>query len=273
MSQFARDTAVTRVDDNHWRGALCQGWRIGEVPNGGYVLALAGRVLREALPHRDPLAVNAFYLAPTVLGPIECQVELLRTGRNITHAALKMFQQGELKLQVTAAYTSLNRLQGESWSGKPRPPAPPWEECTPSGQEKVEFYRERVAVRLVSGVEVFSRKEPNGSGEFNGWIRHRDGADPDVISLLMFADAFAPPSFTIFGPLHWVPTVELTVQVRAHPSPGPLQARFYSRHLTRGVIEEDGEFWDSSGQLVAISRQTAKLRVPVERVPWRVELD
>jgi acyl-CoA thioesterase len=52
------------------------------------------------------------------------------------------------------------------------------------------------------------------------------------------------------------------VQVRTRPAPGPLQARFYSRHLTRGVIEEDGEFWDSAGELVALSRQTAKVRLP-----------
>ena len=53
----------------------------------------------------------------------------------------------------------------------------------------------------------------------------------------MFADAFPPPALTLYGPLHWVPTLELTVQVRARPAPGPLQARLVSRHLTRGVIE------------------------------------
>jgi acyl-CoA thioesterase len=232
------------------------------VPNGGYVLAVAGRVLSQALEHPDPLSVNAFYLAPTVLGPIDCHVEILRSGRSITHAIVQMFQQGELKVQVTAAYTDLSALAGETWSARPRPQYPPWEECTPSAQDHVEFFRDRVEIRLVSGAEVFSRREPNGSGEFCGWIRHRDGAAVDPIALLMFADAFAPPAFTIFGPLHWVPTVELTVQVRAHPAPGPLQARFYSRHLTRGVIEEDGEYWDSAGELVAISRQTAKLRLP-----------
>jgi acyl-CoA thioesterase len=261
MSQFARDTAVVQLGENLWRGELKEGWRIGAVPNGGYVLAVAGRVLSEFLPHRDPLSANAFYLAPTVLGEIDCHVELLRVGRNTSHASLKMFQEGELKVQVTAAYSELSQLSGETWSAKPRPVYPPWDECTPSGQERVEFNRERVDIRLVSGVEVFSKREPNGSGEFQGWIRHRDGTDPDILSLLMFADAFSPPVFTIFGPVGWVPTIELTVQVRGAPAPGPLQARFYSRHLTRGIIEEDGEFWDSAGDLVALSRQTAKLRL------------
>ena len=84
---------------------------------------------------------------------------------------------------------------------------------------------------------------------------------PTLIGLLMFADAFPPPVFTVFGPVGWVPTIELTVQVRAHPAPGPLQVRLASRYMTNGVIEEDGEYWDSAGQLVALSRQTAKVRI------------
>ena len=78
----------------------------------------------------------------------------------------------------------------------------------------------------------------------------------------MFADAFPPPAFSVYGLLGWVPTLELTVQLRARPAPGPVQARLYTRHITNGVVEEDGEYWDSEGQLVAISRQTAKIRLP-----------
>lgn len=260
MGQFEIDTAVELVAENHYRGELCEGWRVGAVPNGGYVLAVAGRALRDALPHKDPLSVNAFYLAPTVLGPIECHVELLRGARSTSFAQVKMFQEGELKVQATAAYTDLDRLHGETWSAVSRPQLPGWEECAPSGDKGVEF-RQRAELRLVSGGEVFSERKTNGSGEFCGWVRHRDGSDADVISLLMFADSFPPPIFTVFGPVGWVPTVEQTVQVRAHPAPGPLQVRFSSRHMTSGVIEEDGEYWDSSGQLVAISRQTARFRL------------
>lgn len=259
MSEFYRDTAVERIDEDLWRGELVHGWRIGKVPNGGYVLAVAGRVLSEALPHSDPLSVSAFYLAPTALGPVDCRVEVLTAGRGTSYGAVKMYQEGQLKVQVTAAYTDLDRLKGENWEAGSRPEFPPWDDCQESGQ-KLEF-RERVDIQLVSGSEVFKLKEPNGTGEFSGWMRLKDGTDADAISLLMFADAFPPPALSVFGPVSWVPTVELSVQVRAHPCPGPLQARLRTRYLTSGVLDEDGEIWDSSGQLVCLSRQCAKLRL------------
>ncbi|HEY6132098.1 MAG TPA: thioesterase family protein [Halioglobus sp.] len=265
MSQFARETAIERVGEHLYRGELHEGWRIGAVPNGGYVMAVAGRALRDALPHKDPLTVSAFYVAPTVLGPITCQVERLGGGRNTSFAEVRMVQEGQLRVKVTAAYTELDSLAGESWSSVERPQYPSWEACAPparaAGDKPVEF-RQRVELRLAAGGEVFSERRTNGSGEFRGWVQHRDGSAPDVISLLMFADSLPPPIFTVYGQLGWVPTVELTVQVRAHPAPGPLQVRLRSRFLTQGVVEEDGEYWDNAGRLVALSRQTAKVRLP-----------
>ena len=51
MSQFAQETAVQQIAETVWRCELCQGWRVGAVPNGGYVLAVAGRTLSAALPN------------------------------------------------------------------------------------------------------------------------------------------------------------------------------------------------------------------------------
>lgn len=261
MGQFERETALEQVGEQMFRGDLHAGWRIGAVPNGGYVMAMAGRALRAILPHKDPLTVSAFYLAPTALGAIDCETQVLGSGRSTSFGEVRMSQQGELKVKVTAAYTDLDALRGESWQQAPRPEYPAWDQCERPAQGGVEF-RSRVELRLVSGKEVFNARQPDGSGEFRGWLRHADGSEPDVLSLLMFADAAPPPIFTVLGPIGWVPTVELTVQVRAHPAPGPLQMRLRTRYLTQGVVEEDGEYWDSAGTLVALSRQTAKVRVP-----------
>lgn len=261
MSYFEEETAIVRTGPLSYAGELHRGWRIGEVPNGGYVLAVAGRALRESLPHRDPLAVNAFFLSPTRLGPLQCSIEVLRVGRNTSHAVARLYQDDELKVQVTAAYSVLDSRQGETWLAGPALELPPIEACIEHRRSELEFHQ-RVDLRLATGAGVFTAAGSNGSGEFSGYVQHRDGAPPDVLSLLMFADAFPPPAYSVLGVVGWVPTVELSVQVRAHPSPGPLRVRLSSRFLTRGVVEEDGEYWDSQGSLVALSRQTALVRVP-----------
>ncbi len=261
MSHFEEETAVTEIAPQRYAAELHRGWRIGKVPNGGYVLAIAGRALRAALPHRDPLTLNAFYLAPTRLGPVECHIEVLRCGRNTSHAMARLYQDGELKVQVTAAYVDFGAMQGESWAAREAPELPPLADCFENRHSPLEFHQ-RVDLRLASGSGIFTGDGPDRRGEFSGYVQHRDGAPADVLSLLMFADAFPPPAFSLFGVLGWVPTVDLSVQIRAHPAPGPLRASLTSRFLTRGVVEEDGEYWDSQGALVALSRQTALVRVP-----------
>lgn len=261
MGLFLDHTSVQQIADDRWRGELHKGWRVGRVPNGGYVLAVIGRVLREALPHRDPLSINGFYLAPCELGEVEVQVEVLRANRGTSFATATLWQNGEMKVRVTAAYTDLDRTSGKTWLGNSPPEAPPFEQ-TEANQARMLEIHDSVDTRLVRGYEVFDRGDIPGTGEFVAWLGHQDRAPIDTIDMLMFADIMPPPVFTLFGPYGWVPTIELTVQVRGKPAPGPILGRMRSWHLTDGITESDGDFWDSEGQLIALARQTMKVRVP-----------
>ncbi len=57
-------------------------------------------------------------------------------------------------------------------------------------------------------------------------------------------------------------TLQLTTHIRDRPAPGWLAARVSTRHPAGGLHEEDMELWDSTGRLVAQSRQLAVLHAP-----------
>ena len=88
-----------------------------------------------------------------------------------------------------------------------------------------------------------------------------DDDDPCVLDLLVFADALPSVTFDL-GLRGWVPTVELTVLVRALLAPGWIRAVQRARLLPDGWLAEECELWDSNGRLVAQARQLAGYRVP-----------
>ncbi len=262
MGLFNQATQIERVADNHWRASLSEHWCVGPVPNGGYLLAIMGRVLSEALTHIDPSTLNAFYLAPTQVGSCDIKVELLRQGGSTSFAMARLYQNDELKVQLTAAYTDLDRARGETQLLMQPPQVPAFEDCAELPVNDFIAITKHTHQRVIPGQEKSMLGEPQGGGQWQGWLDFRDDNPVDVFSLLYFSDAFPPPAFTLYGPTGWVPTLDLSVQVRGKPAPGPLMCRFTSKALIDGTLEEDGVLWDSSGKLVLLSRQTAKFRLP-----------
>jgi acyl-CoA thioesterase len=137
---------------------------------------------------------------------------------------------------------------------------PPFDRCapqqSPTGASLPGLVRQ-IDVRLHPDDGGFRRGEPTGRPEMRGWFALADSEPIDEIGLLLAADAMPPPIFNSGLPSSWVPTVELTVHVRGTPAPGPLRCAFRSRHIHDGLLEEDGEIWDSTGTLVCQSRQLA----------------
>ena len=154
-------------------------------------------------------------------------------------------------------------MSGETWlKGKP-PSLVPFDSLEQRSANHLEIH-ERIDMRLIEGSEVFETGQPSDTGEFIAWVQHRDASPFDSIDLTMVSDILPPPPFTLFGPFGWVPTIELTVQCRGIPAPGPILGRLKSLHLTDSIIESDGDFWDSEGQLVALARQTMKVKPPAK---------
>jgi len=249
---------VRRIDDSRFAAAVHDGWDIGGHANGGYLLALAGRAMAEAVG-RPPLTITTHYLRPAPAGPCEIDVTTVRAGRRLATATAFLSMDGNRVLQLLGTF-------GEQSAGGPAAIAagpievPPYDACTapPAPDEGPgPAMMERLAIRLRPGDEGFRRGAPSGRAEMYGWFAFADGAPIDALGLLLAADAFPPAVFNTDLPVGWVPTVELTVHVRGTPVPGPLRCAFRSRFVADGLLDEEGEIWDGSGTLVAQSRQLA----------------
>jgi acyl-CoA thioesterase len=223
------------------------------------------------------LSLTIHYLQPGLSGQdCEVQTRVLRGGRQLSTARATLMQQASARLEVLAAMGRLRDASDRIDSTDapqataaldpvltmPAPDIPPPEQClprSPGAQGVPMAIVEQLDIRLHP-----DQVEPGRSTQarVSGWIRFADGRAPDPLACLLFADAFPPPMFTLFGAVGWVPTVELTIQLRRRPAPGWMLGAFETRDLVDGRLVEDGALWDCEGHLVARSRQLALFRRP-----------
>jgi hypothetical protein len=126
----------------------------------------------------------------------------------------------------------------------------------PDFMEQASFLN-RLDLRLDPSCVGWAVGDPSGRGLLQGWLRMADGREPDPLLMLLAVDALPPVTFDL-GMLGWTPTLELSVHVRADPAPGWLAVTHRTRNYAGGLLEEDAEVWDSTGRLVAQSRQLAR---------------
>ncbi|MFD4033563.1 thioesterase family protein [Streptomyces sp. NPDC058637] len=266
-SEFDRDTAVTLREEGVYDAELSAGWTIIHAVNGGYLLAMLGRALGEALPHSDPFSVSAHYLTASVPGPAVIRTQVVRTGRTLSTGEASLFQfAGDgtevERIRVLATYGDLDGLTDDVRTSAEPPAIPPREHCLgpsdgPAPIPGSSAITERLDVKLDPATIGWAVGAPSGRGEMRGWFGLADGRDADPLSLLLTVDALPPTSFEL-GLKGWTPTIELTTHIRCRPAPGPLRVSITTRNLAGGFLEEDADVWDSAGRLVAQSRQLAR---------------
>lgn len=266
-SEFDRDTAVTLREEGVYDAELSAGWTIIHAVNGGYLLAMLGRALGEALPHADPFSVSAHYLTASVPGPAVIRTQTVRSGRTLSTGQASLFQYAEdgtevERIRVIATYGDLDALTDDIRTSAEPPAIPPREHCLgpsdgPAPIPGSSAITERLDIKLDPATIGWAVGQPSGKGEMRGWFGLADGRDADALSLLLTVDALPPTSFEL-GLKGWTPTIELTTHIRCRPAPGPLRVSITTRNLAGGFLEEDAEVWDSADRLVAQSRQLAR---------------
>jgi len=250
-------------------------WTVGDKPNGGLLLAQLGRAAAQVIGADtgaawDVVSATATYLAAPALEAAEIRTTVLRRGRTASHVRAALVQSERTMVDAVLVLGALAVGDTPRYSDLAPLHIPEPDECVrlePQTPEGVP-----VGVLLTTDLRLDPQKVPGaarpaGEGppvaELRGWLRFADGREPDAGSLLYFVDAI-PPATLLIGSTGWVPTLSMSVYVRARPAPGWLGIRFTAGLVTAGTVDETCTLWDSHGHVVAQATQLARLRFPDE---------
>jgi hypothetical protein len=264
-SSFASVTAVFPTAQGRFDATVDGAWTIAGKPNGGYLLALLGRAAAGSGTHPHPIAASATYLRPPEPGPVEIETEVLRAGRTAGQVRARMLQNGAACVEALITTSTLDAAAEPYWTaGLPVAEVADLEHCvrvpavSPLGMPVP--IMDEVTLHLDPADTGFARGKPSGRGQLRGWLALPDDAPFDPVSLLYAVDAFPPATFEIAA-TGWVPTLELTVYVRALPAPGPVRILHRAQVVDGEKVDEACFVWDSRRRLVAQGTQLAGIRL------------
>jgi acyl-coenzyme A thioesterase PaaI-like protein len=287
MTVFDEATAVRRHADGVYETHPDQRFALvapgGTTPpavNGGVLIATVLRAVLDCSPLPHPVATSAHFLRVAKLAPAEIHVTWLKTGRTAATARATLVQDGEPVLETTVTTGTVPRsgngtagngqVSGElSWTAA-APALPPLEECVELGPwrgtvapDGTAGYAAQIRMLFDPAVIGWVRDQPSGLPEMRGYFGLREDRESDALLLALAVDGLPPVVFGL-GATGWAPTVELTMHMRMVPSPGVLRVAARCRQVSGGWFDEEAEVWDAAGNLVAQSRQIARVgRGPV----------
>jgi hypothetical protein len=264
-SAFDVATAVSRTEGGGLSAELDPGWDVGPgILNGGYLLAVVARAALTASPHAHPVALAASFLRATPPGPAALTLTPGPAGRTLAHSSVLLAPAGGPSLAVQVTTATLTD-EPSVYSAESPPAATPVADCLPAVDDGTLAHplpevglRTRVHTRLDPVTAGWAMGRPGEKPYLRGWVRLADGREPDPLALLLFADVLPPTSWAT-GRFGWAPTVQLQVLVRALPAPGWCLVEARANEVAGGWLDEDYRIWDSTGRLVAQSRQLARL--------------
>ena len=255
------------------RGHLGEGWLIGHAVNGGVLMALGAAAGASGLAghgHGDLLTWGAHFLSAAPAGPVEVRVEVLRVGRTVSTAEIRLVQHDDdgrphERVRMTGTFGSLDRAEPVHRAPAP-PPMPEPDDCLAAERASSPIadaivMLDRMDARVDPATAGFAVGRPTGRGVIRAWLRLRDGRVNDAAMLPWAVDALMPVAFDLGAP-GWAPTMELTGHSLGRPAPGWLLVELTTDTVVGDLLVEDACVWDSTGRLVARSRQLAGVRLP-----------
>ena len=268
FEQFQAALDLTKVSDSVFSFTPDSRYFVGNTPHGGYLLALMNKAMVQALPHSSAINSNVYYLDRTEPEPAELHVEVLRTSRGSSMGQVKLIQNKKITCLYSSLCSDFEYMKGYSGLSTPLPPI--------INAVKQDDFKVMSYESLGSGSTPSFIKQLNMSvhPDHAWWDRdissdaaearcsaylELEGGVADTFVLSYVADILPPVVQNKFGSLGWIPTLTLTCNIRQLPKTNLLFIDGHAKDISNGYFEQDCWIWDMDGNLVATSRQLAKI--------------
>jgi acyl-CoA thioesterase len=275
FEQFQAALDLTKVSDTVFSFTPDPKYFVGKTPHGGYLLALMNKAMTEVLPHPSAINSNIYYLDRTEPEPAELHIEILRTSRGSSMGQVKLIQNNKITCLYSSLCSDFQYMKGHSGLETPMP------EIINSVEQddfKVMNYEN---FKLGSTPSFIQQLNMSVHPDHAWWDREistdaaearcsayleLQGGVADTFVLSYLADILPPVVQNKYGPLGWVPTLTLTCNIRQLPKTNLLFIDGIAKDISNGYFEQDCNIWDMSGNLVATSRQLAKILKSEEKI-------
>jgi hypothetical protein len=260
MGMFDYDVAVEEKGEGVFEGNVSANWSVNDNPNGGYLMAiLAGAMISRSDKKSTPI-VTANYIARCVPGKAEVRLEDVSRSAQFNRYDARLLQDGKEKIRALGTFAIEKTECAIERYETGAPELASVESCikVPVMPKYTLFHN--LDMRLDPACAAWLQGKTTEKSEQKGWVKFNDGRAYDLLSLFLIADSIPPAIFVSQGPSAWVPTIELSTNIRNMPATEWLRFSLKTRFVTCGLLEADGEVWDDAGHLVSISRQVAQVR-------------
>jgi hypothetical protein len=257
-------------DTGRYLGTIDKVWTVGKKVHGGTMVAAsaaaATRWLRAsdpALAEMAPIVASSDFLGAPVPGGVEYEVQIRKVGHQICLVDTTLIQDGRTMVRTAFTFGHLDdvdplyaREHGEM-PVEPPADAVSYEPGSPMGNivhigQAAHLYLDSEWARFLEGAK--------GEPRLRLWMCPSEGdqQDPDVAMFfaIMSAD-MSPPVPMNLGHFGWAPTVQMTTYLRRKPAPGWLRIIATTHEVGGRMFDEDQLILDSTGAVVAQSRQLA----------------
>jgi len=260
MHLFDTDILLKDLGNSRFAGVVSDNWSVNGNPNGGYLMAMIVNAMLKKSDKRDTPIVTANYLSRCVPGEVEIHISEIARSRQFTRYDVRLIQEGDEKIRALGTFSSNNNDCSLTRYEEKTPELAPIEECVhvPALPRYTLF--ENLDLKLDPTCAGWMLGSLTDISLNKGYFSFHDGRPVDLLSLFLIIDSMPPAAYATQGLTAWVPTIELSVNIRIMPRTDRLKCFLRTRFITCGILEADGEVWDEEGNLAAISRQIAQFK-------------